>query len=67
MTDDTNGRMRFQKLDKKGKAPPEEAFTGNKADQLWDDWLPTLESSGSWYGQEENERKAAATCRPLMW
>ena len=35
---------------RRGKAPPVQPFTGDKADQLWDDWLSTLERAGTWYG-----------------
>ena len=27
----------------RGKAPPVEPFTGERSDQLWEEWLPTLE------------------------
>ena len=40
------------------KAPPVEPFTGDKADQLWEDWLLTLERAGTWYlyRWEEDEK-----------
>ena len=43
-----------------GKAPVE-PFTGEKADHLWEDWLPILEGAGAWYDWEEEE-----TCRILQ-
>lgn len=30
-------------------SPPVEPFSGNKVDQQWEDWLPTLERAVAWY------------------
>ena len=40
---------------RRGKAPPVEQFSGDKTDELLDDWLPTLERAGVWnaWSQEE--------------
>lgn len=39
-----------------GRAPPVDPFTGEKADVLLDDWLPSLERAGTWNGWTEEER-----------
>ena len=37
------------------KAPPVEQFTGDKQDELLDDWLPTLEQAGVWSAWRDEE------------
>ena len=37
------------------KAPPVEQFTGDKQDELLDDWLPTLERAGVWSAWRDEE------------
>ena len=41
---------------RRGKAPPVGPFNGDKADQLWEDWFPTLERAAAWYDWEEEEK-----------
>ena len=40
---------------RRGKAPPVEPFTGEKQDELLDDWLPTLKRAGVWNAWSNEE------------
>ena len=39
-----------------GKALPVEPFTGERSDQLWEEWFPTLERAAFWYSRSEQEK-----------
>ena len=41
---------------RRGKVPPVEPFTGERSDQLWEEWLPMLERAAFWYGWSEQEK-----------
>ena len=40
----------------RGKAPPVEPFTGERSDQLWEEWLQMLGRAAFWYSWSEQEK-----------